>query len=52
LEAALSNAYYPPQERGVKQTLRRWGTQMEGATLNNVAKEFWPDIRRLLFRQK
>jgi hypothetical protein len=36
----------------VKQTLRRWGTQMEGATLNNVAKEFWPDIRRLLFRQK
>ena len=52
LEAALSNAYYPRQERGVHQTLRSWGTQMESATLNNVAKEFWPDIRRLLFRQK
>jgi hypothetical protein len=52
LEAALSNAYYPPQERGVHQTLRSWGTQMESATLNNVAKEFWPDIRRLLLRQK
>jgi hypothetical protein len=52
LEAGLSNAYYPPQERGVNQTLRNWGTQMESAALNNVAKEFWPDIRHKLLRQK
>jgi hypothetical protein len=52
LEATLSNAYYPPQERGLHQTLRDWGTQMESAALNNVAKEFWPDIRRDVFRQK
>ena len=52
LEAGLSNAYYPPQEQGFSQTLRNWGTQMESAALNNVAKEFWPDIRRKLFRQK
>lgn len=45
LEATLSNAYYPPQERGVSQTARNWATQMESAALNNVAKEFWPDIR-------
>jgi len=45
LEAGLSNAYYPPQERGLRQTARNWGEQMESAVLNNIAKEFWPDIR-------
>lgn len=52
LEAALSNAYYPAQERTVGQTFQNWGVQMESATLNNVAKEFWPDIRRKVFRRK
>ena len=54
LEAALSNAYYPPEERGGRQTARDWGEQMESAVLNNIAKEFWPDIRhgirRLILR--
>ena len=45
LEASLSNAYYPPSERGGRQTVRNWGVQMESAALNNIAKEFWPDIR-------
>jgi hypothetical protein len=45
LEAGLSNAYYPPSERGGRQTARNWGVQMESAALNNIAKEFWPDIR-------
>jgi hypothetical protein len=52
LEAGLSNAYYPAQERGGRQTAINWGAQMESAALNNLAKEFWPDIRRLIFRQK
>lgn len=52
LEAGLSNAYYPPQERGAGQTLRDWGTQMESAAINNVVKEFWPDIRQKVFRRK
>jgi hypothetical protein len=52
LEAALSNAYYPPQERGVSQTARNWATQMESAVLNHVFQEFWPDIRKDIFRQK
>lgn len=50
LEAGLSNAYYPPQERGLRQTTRDWGAQMESAVLNNIAKEFWPDIRHMLLR--
>ncbi len=51
LVAGLSNAYYPPQERGWRQTARDWGQQMESAVLNNIAKEFWPDIHHLLFPQ-
>ena len=52
MEAALSNLYYPPQERGVSQTALNWGTQMESAVLNHVFQEFWPDIRRKLFHRK
>src|ERR1700704_82899 len=52
LEAALANLYYPPQERGLRQTARNWGTQMESAVLNHIAQEFWPDIRREVFRRK
>ena len=52
LEAGLSNAYYPPEERGARQTAINWGAQLESAALNNLAKEFWPDFRRLVFREK
>ena len=52
LEAGLSNAYYPPQERGLSQTGLNWGTQMESAVLNHIFQEFWPDIRKKLLRQK
>jgi len=52
MEAGLSNLYYPPEERGFKKTAQNWGTQLEAAALNNIAKEFWPDIRRHVFRQK
>ena len=52
LEAGLSNAYYPPEERGLTQTARNFGTQMESALLNHVFQEFWPDIRKKVFRAK
>jgi hypothetical protein len=52
LEAGLSTAYYPPEERGLSQTALNFGTQMESAVLNHVFQEFWPDIRRKVFRQK
>lgn len=50
--AGLSNLYYPPQERGLNKTMINWGTQIESASLNNIVKEFWPDIRRKILRQK
>jgi hypothetical protein len=52
MEAALANLYYPPQERGLSQTALNWGTQMESAVLNHFFQEFWPDIRKKVFRQK
>jgi hypothetical protein len=52
LEAGLSNAYYPPEERGLSQTAKNFGTQMESAVLNHVFQEFWPDIRKKIFRGK
>lgn len=52
LEAGLSNLYYPPEERSFSNTAKNWGTQLESAALNNIIREFWPDIRRKVFRQK
>jgi hypothetical protein len=52
LEAGLSNAYYPPEERSLTQTAGNFGTQMESAILNHIFQEFWPDIRWKLFRRK
>lgn len=49
--AALSTAYYPPQERGMVKISEGWGTQLESAALNNIAKEFWPDIRKYVFHK-
>ena len=50
--AGLANLYYPPQERGLRKTVENWGTGLESAALNNIIKEFWPDIRRKILRQK
>jgi hypothetical protein len=52
LEAGLANLYYPPQERSLHNTAVNWASQLEAASLNNLAREFWPDIRHKMLRQK
>jgi hypothetical protein len=52
MEAGLSNLYYPSEERSLRNTAVNWASQIEAATINNIAREFWPDIRRKVFRQK
>jgi hypothetical protein len=52
MEAGLANLYYPPQERSLHNTAVNWASQLEGAALNNVFREFWPDIHSKLLRQK
>ncbi len=52
MEAGLANLYYPPQERSLHNTAVNWASQLEAASLNNLVREFWPDIRHKMFRQK
>jgi len=44
--AGISNAYHPSDERTLGNTLSVWGTDVMWDATANVAKEFWPDIRR------
>jgi hypothetical protein len=44
--------YHPKDARNVKSALHVWGTQVGYDTLSYVAKEFWPDLRRLLRKSK
>ena len=47
--AGISNAYYPAADRSPGNTADKWGQQIGLDTFFNVAKEFWPDVRRKLF---
>jgi hypothetical protein len=51
-EAGLSNLYYPASERGLDKTAKNFATQMIITASANVLKEFWPDIRKHVFRIK
>jgi hypothetical protein len=44
--SALSNAYYPAENRGARLTLSRIGLSYLGEIGMNALKEFWPDIAR------
>ena len=51
-EAALSNFYYPAAERGFGKSAKNFATQTVITAGANILKEFWPDIRKNLFRMK
>jgi hypothetical protein len=44
--AALSNTYYPKENRGLALTGQRIGLSYLGEVGSNALKEFWPDIRK------
>jgi hypothetical protein len=44
--AGISNTYRPESQRTLSNTFSVWGTDMMLNALCNVAKEFWPDLRR------
>jgi hypothetical protein len=52
MEAGLANFYYPAEERSLQNTAVNWASQLEAAGLNNLVREFWPDIRHKVLRQK
>lgn len=49
--AGISNTYHPQNQRTLGNTLSIWGTNIMLNTVCNVAKEFWPDIRRKIHKQ-
>lgn len=49
---ALSNAYYPAEDRGAELTFTRVAVSLGYQTLGNLAIEFWPEIRRKVFRAR
>jgi hypothetical protein len=51
-EATLSNLYYPASERGFSKTAKNFATQTVITAGANILKEFWPDIRKNIFRMK
>jgi hypothetical protein len=50
--AGLSNLYYPSQERSWTKTGQRWVTQLSIDGLDDLVKEFWPEVNAKLFHDK
>ena len=50
--AGLSNTYHPQDQRTFGNTLNVWSTNLALNALCNIAKEFWPDVRRHFHKQQ
>ena len=50
--SALSNTYYPSDQRGIHLTLVNAGLSYFTEIGSNALKEFWPDVSRKLLRKK
>jgi hypothetical protein len=49
---AVSNAYYPANDRGLKLLMSRSGLVLAYRGAGNLLNEFWPDIERKLLKHK
>ena len=50
--AGVSNTYHPQNQRTLGNTFSVWGTDIVLNAICNVAKEFWPDIRRKIHKPR
>jgi DNA-binding beta-propeller fold protein YncE len=50
--AGISNLYYPASSRRVSDNLQKMGLQIGTDALENILKEFWPDIKHKYFSKK
>jgi hypothetical protein len=46
---AISNAYYPDENRNFSNNMQKYGQQIGLDACFNILKEFWPDMRQKLF---
>ena len=49
--AAISNIYYPQEDRTLSKNLSRWEVMVGEDTFFNLLKEYWPDIRLKMFKR-
>jgi hypothetical protein len=49
--AAISNIYYPRENRTMSANLSRWGVMVGEDTFFNLLKEYWPDIRLKILKR-
>lgn len=49
---SVSNLYYPSEDRGFRLTMSRSGLALGYASAGNLLSEFWPDIKRKVFKKK
>jgi hypothetical protein len=53
ISSAISTySYHPREDRTLRNTASVWGTQIGWDTVTYVVKEFWPDIRRKIHKEK
>jgi hypothetical protein len=52
LAAGISDLYHPPSARTWAETTQTWGTQIGVDAFGFEIKEFWPDIRRRVFKKE
>jgi hypothetical protein len=50
--AGISNIYHAPEDRTLKRNLGTWGMLNMWDGVSNLMKEFWPDIRRKLHKNR
>jgi hypothetical protein len=50
--AGISNVYHPEQDRTFGNTMSVWGTDVMWDATANVVKEFWPDLKKKLRKNK
>jgi len=48
---AISNVYYPADDRNFSSNFNNWGVQMGLDAFGNELKEFWPDVHNYLKRR-
>jgi len=50
--SGISSFYYPSRERSFGNVAKEWGIDIGIDSASFVAKEFWPDVNRRLFRHR
>jgi hypothetical protein len=52
LVASVTNSYYPRPQRGLEETMSRFGGGLISNAQDNLLREFWPDFTRLFHRHE